>query len=227
MIQGMRFGIFATLLLIATTASAASLADEVIAAYGGRNAWKDVQAVKQSGTIHAMRGDGETTREFVRPDKLRVTIRYPQSEEVRVVNGDSGTRDGEPVSGPMLDAMILQAARIDLPMLLVDRASSVHDRGETKRDGVVYRVLEVALPRGLKVTLEIDPQTHRIVHSIGSMPSMSFETYYSDFRMIDGRLFAMHEKNIAGGMTTGETTLAKVEVISRGGPKAGGSPRPR
>lgn len=113
----------------------------------------------------------------------------------------------------MLDAMILQAARIDLPMLLIDRAGSVSDRGETKRDGVSYRVLEVALPRSMKVTLEIDPKTHHIVRSIGSMTSMSFETVYSDFRTIDGRLFAMHETNIAAGMTTGETVLTKVEVI--------------
>ena len=225
MIRGMRFAISTMLFLIAMTASAASLADEVIAAYGGRNAWKDVQAVKQSGTIHAMRGDGATTRELVRPDKLRVTIRYPQSEEVRVVNGDSGSRDGQAVTGPMLDAMILQAARVDLPMLLIDRAGSVTDRGTTKRDGVVYRVLEVALPRSMKVTLEVDPRTHRIVRSIGSMPSMSFETIYSDFRTIDGRLFAMHETNIAAGTTTGETSIEKVEVVSRGAPKAG-SPRP-
>lgn len=86
MIRGMRFSIFVTLSLIAMTASANSLTDEVIAAYGGRIAWSDVQAVKQTGTIHAMRGDGAMTRELVRPDKLRVTIRYPQSEEVRVVN---------------------------------------------------------------------------------------------------------------------------------------------
>src|SRR6266567_8268504 len=95
------------LFLIASTASAASLADEVIAAYGGRAAWADVAAVKQTGTIHAMRGDGTMSRELVRPDKLRVTIRYPQSEEGRVVDGDSGSRDGKAVTGPMLDAMVL------------------------------------------------------------------------------------------------------------------------
>ena len=226
MIRGMRSAIFMTLLLITSTASASSLADEVIAAYGGRIAWASVQAIRQTGTVRAMRGDEKVTREFVRPDKLRVVVTSPRGDEVRVVDGKTGSRNGVEATGPMLDAMILQAARSDLPMLLIDRAGSVSDRGTTTRDGATYRVLEVAIGPTMKVTLEIDPKTHRILHSTGTMPSMTFETAYSDFRTIDGRLFAMHEINIAAGMKTGETTIEKVEVVSRDAPKAGASPHP-
>ena len=86
--------------------------------------------------------------------------------------------------------MILHAARIDL--------------------------LEVA--PGLEVEAAIDAATGRIVRSRGvgrdaSFP-LEFVTSYSDFRKVDGVLFAFHEKSWASGATAGETVLEDVKVDS-------------
>ncbi|HLJ74654.1 MAG TPA: hypothetical protein VKU62_08725, partial [Thermoanaerobaculia bacterium] len=87
-----------------------SLVDKVIEAYGP---WQNVAAVTQTGrVIPAMRPDeGKLTREWQRPDKLRVEIAYPSHTEVRVVDGNHGTQNGKEATGMGLDAMRLQAAR--------------------------------------------------------------------------------------------------------------------
>ena len=39
-----------------------------------------------------------------------------------------------------------------------------------------------------------------------------FSTDYSDFRIVDGLLFALREENTAGGTKTGTNEISKVEV---------------
>jgi hypothetical protein len=191
----------------AASVQAASLADQVVAAYGGRAALAKVHAVRESGTVVSMMrsGTGNTVRTFAYPDQLSVAIEYPQSSELRVVSGAHGWQNGKEASGPQLDAMALQAARLNAPRLLAEHAADVRQDGASK--------LIVKLPRGLTLALEIDPKTHFIVHSAGTLTGgMAFETTYSDFRKVGGVVFAFHEENLAGGMATGQTTLTNVEL---------------
>src|SRR5439155_18322994 len=126
------------LILIASTASA-GIVDDVIAAYGGADAWKKVKSFRQVGTVGSpMRpAPGEVTRLWTRPDKLTIEIVYPTSKETRIVDGDHGTQNGKEASGMGLAAMRLQAARLAPPALLIDRKADVK-----VRDG---NVLEVAI----------------------------------------------------------------------------------
>ena len=103
-----------------------------------------------------------------------------------------------------LAAMRLQAARLAIPALLLDRRADVK-----VRDG---NVLEVALAPGLTLTLEVDPKTNRVARSISKAEGMDFATSYADFRSVDGLLFAFTEDNFASGTKTATTMLAKIEM---------------
>jgi hypothetical protein len=85
-------------LLIAATAPAQSLDDvvsNVMKEYGGQVAWQKVTSLRESGTVVPMmrKGDGKMTRLWQKPDKLRFDVAYPTEHEVRVVDGDHGTRN--------------------------------------------------------------------------------------------------------------------------------------
>lgn len=207
---------------LACNAAADGIIDDVLKAYGGAGAWSAIESIRQTGVVRTtMRGDAPLVRELIPPERLKIVIRYPSFEEVRIVNGRTGTRDGEMVTGPQLDAMRLQAARMDLPRLLAVHRASIIDRGVATRGDVAVHVLEIPLPDGLRMIVDVDRATKRIVHTTGVLPtpngkSMAFENEYSDFRFVDGRLFAFREVSVAGGTVTGETRLATIEVKVRG-----------
>ena len=196
---------FFALALIASTASA-GLVDDVIAAYGGAAAWGKVKSFRQTGTVASpMRpAPGNVTRLWTRPDKLAFEVVYPSGTETRIVDGDHGTQNGKPASGAGLGAMRLQAARLAIPALLLDRRADVK-----VRDG---NVLELAVAPGLTLTMEVDPKTNRVTRSVSKLEGMEFSTNYAGFRSVDGLLFPFTEENFANGTKTATTTLAKIEV---------------
>ena len=122
------------------------------------------------------------------------------------------------MKGAPLAAMILQAARLDLPALLAARGAQVKDaRHRSSSTGRRLRVLALEVAPGLVVEAGIDPATGRILRSrgrraAGAGPPVEFVTTYSDFRTVDGVLVPFHEENWANGSkTTGETVLERVE----------------
>lgn len=210
-------------LFLVTPAAFAQSLDDVVASvvkeYGGAAAWQKVTTIRESGkVVPAMRkGDGAMTRFWQKPDKLRIEIVYPERTELRVVDGDHGTNNGKDVSGPGLDAMKSQAARIALPLLLVDQKASLHDLG--MRDG--FRAIDIPLSSTLTVTIDIDPKSWHIVRSTGKTTGMDFVVDYGDFRRVDGLLFAFSEAGTAQGMPTAKTTIDSIVI---NGPTAPGPP---
>ena len=198
------------------------LVAKTVAAYGGENALRDAPAVRHVGEVTSrMRGGaaGRIVREFERPNRLRVAIRYGPETEIRVYDGKTGWRQGRVVTGPPLDAMVLQAARMDLPLILLDRQPDLADRGTTTYEGMEVRTLELPLGSGLALTVDIDPASGRIVRSSGRGGDpgggvrLEFITRYMDYRVVGGLLHAFREGNFANGFVTGETTLSGVEVL--------------
>lgn len=209
-----------------STAVASSDIDRLVAQtvteFGGEKALRNASAVRHTGQVTApMRGgaSGSVVREFERPDKLRVVIRYASETEVRIYDGKTGWRQGQVATGPPLDAMVLQAARMALPLILLDRKGDLVDRGRTAYEGKEVRTLELPLGSGLALTVDIDPASGRIVRSSGrgggqgGGAPLEFVTRYMDYRMVDGLLHPFREGNFANGFVTGETTLSKVEVL--------------
>jgi hypothetical protein len=212
--------------------TAAGAVDRVVEAYGGADLWSEVDTIRQYGRVSpTMRSrGGSLVRELKRPDHLRVSIDYGNYQEEREVQGARGSRDGEPVEGPELQAMILQAARMDIPSILLSHRDGIRDHGLVKRGTLKVRRLELALPGELSLLLDVDPQSWRVLRSAGilRLPNgspMSFETDYSDFRLVDGRLFAFREVSIAGGTITGETLLDEITVKLRSDEPSTGTAR--
>ncbi|MEA2239767.1 MAG: hypothetical protein QOC81_4491 [Thermoanaerobaculia bacterium] len=200
---------------VAFAQSLDDVAGNVLKEYGGAAAWQKVTTIRQTGTVvPAMgKGDGAATRFWQKPDKLRVEIVYPTRTELRVVDGDHGTNNGKEVSGPGLDAMKLQAARLALPLLLAEKRASLHDIG--MRSG--FRAIEIPLSATLTVTIDIDPKSWRIVRSTGKTSGMDFVVDYGDFRRVDGLLFPFSESGMAQGTPTAKTTLNAIVI---NGPEA-------
>ncbi len=196
----------ALLLTAALNNSVDDLVAKVVTAHGGAAAWQSVASFRETGTvIPAMRpSDGKLTREWQRPDKLRVEIVYPSNTEIRVVDGDHGTQNGKEATGMGLDAMRLQAARLGLPLLLEQKKSSLRSAGEN--------TIEIALAPQMTLTIEVDPKSGHIIRSIGKAEGIEFTTGYSDFRMVDGLLFAFREDNSAQSTKTGTNEIAKIEL---------------
>ncbi len=143
---------------------------------------------------------------------------------MRILAGGRSWRNGEPVAGPPRDAMLLQAARLDLPRLLLEGRPQLIDLGEMRFEGRKLRAVGVPLDGNLQLAVGIDPQTARIVRSEGQLPTpggpVRFAATYRDFRRVGSALFAFGESNFAGGQKTGETRLEKIEVLDAPPPGA-------
>jgi len=199
------------------------LLQRVLDAYGGLEALSRVVAIHQTGTVHPLMRNlgqvGEVVRVLAPPERLRVEIAYGEgNREVRVLDGSQGWRDGVSVSGPQLDSMRIQAARLSLPLLLHRSAGELVDRGTVDHQGRKLQILELPLAGGVGLTLEIDAESARIVAttgrlSMGPETSIEFRTTYDDFRRVDGLLFAFREGNYVAGNHTADTRLEKVEVL--------------
>jgi len=215
---------FPVLALIAAASAAApagsldALVARIAQAYGGEKALARIKAYREAGTLESRRGVARTVRVFAPPDRLRVEVAYPGGGgEVRVLAARRGWRNGEEVFGAPRDAMLLQAARLDLPGLLLRNRERLVDLGDIEREGRTLHGIGVPLGGGLNVAVSVDPQTARIVRSEGALPGpgmqIRFATEYSDFRVVRGVLFAFHEANFASGQHTGETRLEKIELL--------------
>jgi hypothetical protein len=191
-------------------------------AYGGVELLSRVERVTQTGKVHSLiRHAGQTgalTRTLESADRLRVEISYPDGErEVRVLDGARGWRNGMEVRGPPRDAMVIQAGRLSLPLLLQKRVAELVDRGAVEREGKNLRRLELPLDGQISLEVEIDPDSGWILRttgrlSMGAGGSMEFSTTYGDFRKVHGILFPFREGNYIGSRHTADTVLEHIEV---------------
>jgi hypothetical protein len=192
------------------------------AAYGGRERLEKIVAMRQTGHVNAavrVSSSGPVARTYARPLKLRVEVGDPaKPTEVRVLDGEKGWRNGQPVTGMSYDAMVLQAVRLDLPFQLLTHQNKLVEKEPLDREGKKLRVVELPLENGLSVTAAIDPETGRILSSTGNtaagaMGRMSFETTYDDFAKVEGVLFGFKEVNVAGGTKTADTVLTVIQLL--------------
>jgi hypothetical protein len=203
-------------------AAIGALVEKVVEAYGGKGALERFPVLVQEGEVvaHEASDVGRVLRIFERPRRLRVTISYPGSApEQRILDGAQGWRGGREVSGtPPHVAMLLQAARMDLPSSLSSGRERLLDEGTIERDGKKLRALTLPLGEGLSVTAEVDPESGRILRTVARMPggvgNLEFVTAYSDFRKVSGVLVPFREENFVQGRHSGTTVLRSVEFLA-------------
>ena len=195
------------------------LIDKIIAAYGERRQVLAVRSYRMEAGLRASaRGqDADVIRIAEGSSRLKVLVRYPDSVEIRVLDGEQTWRGGAAqdlvvVRGPLRGAIVLQAARATLPWILEQLRTKTQLIGT--RNGAP--VLEISLGEGLTLRAIIDPQTYRIVRAEGALrmggSEIRFATEYSDFRTVDGVLFAFHEENYASGTHTGTTVVKNIQL---------------
>ncbi len=198
---------------------AAALIRRAMAAYGGERARVRLGSVKAAGKITSPLHPGEVGRYgrvFSRSSRLRMEIAFPGSApEVRVLDGARAFRYGEPAPGPVAATLQLQAARLDLPALLLEWEARVVDEGEVTHEGQKLRVLGLEIATGMRVEAGIDPRSGRILYvrelARAGPRELELFTVYQDFRMVDGVLVAFHEDGWANREPTGEVELEAVE----------------
>jgi hypothetical protein len=201
---------------------AGTLIDQVFEAYGGTERLAAVTGYRIEGQLQATRRPApvKMIRLFERPGRLRVELHYPDFPETRLLDGTRGWRErgegAQPVSGMLLTAMMLQAARANLPWMLDAHRDIVRVVGPVPRGDRSLIGLELALGSTVLFRAYVDPVTHYIVESLGILLAngqrIMFETHYSDFRTVDGVVFPFAEENYASGTHTGSTQLTRVEV---------------
>lgn len=195
-------------------ADVAGLLDDVVAAYGGG---ATPTAIHERGTTESLRrGLGPVERWWQAPDRFRIEIQYPGATESRLMRGREAWQQGQPATPAFHGAVVLQAARMALPWRLRDNAAQVSELGATPPGNVKQlRTLEWRVQDGIRVFVEIDPETRLILRSRGVLTindsSMEFATAYENYRLISGRRVAMTERHFAMGQYIGSTTLESVE----------------
>ena len=197
---------------------AESIVQGVVEAYGGHDQLMAVEAVRLHATMRARTTgqDAAVIRIAEGPSHLKVMIHYPSRVEIRVVDGAKGWRGTTPqnmteVRGPQWAAMALQAARSNIPWILLEYPiTAVSSLG----NGIVG--LELSPAEDLRLRALVDTDSYHIVASesvlsVGSM-EMVFRTEYSDFREFEGLLFAYHEENYAAGTHTASVQIESLQV---------------
>jgi hypothetical protein len=192
-----------------------------MAAYGGERAQVRLGQVRATGKVRSSLHPGEEgrlLRVFARSNRLRQEVAFPGgAPEVRVLDGARAFRYGEPAPGPVAAMLQLQAARLDLPALLLEWEARVVDQGEVTHEGQKLRVLGLEFVAGQRIEAGIDPRSGRILYVRGLARSgprqLEVFTVYRDFRMVDGVLVPFHEEGWANGEPTGEVDLTAVEFL--------------
>jgi hypothetical protein len=199
-----------------------ALVEKVIDAYGGKAALEKFPVMVQEGevTAHHASDVGRLLRIHEKPRRLRVTIAYPGGPaEQRILDGARAWRDGREVSGtPPHVAMMLQSARMELPVSLLANLERLIDEGTVEREGRKLRALTLLLGDGLALTAEIDPGSGRILRAVARMPggvgNLEFVTAYSEFRKVSGVLVPFREENFVQGRHSGTTEIRTVEFLA-------------
>lgn len=189
-------------------------------AYGGVQQIDAAQSYRQYGvTFSSMRGrEGKVFRAYRHPDHLRIEIDYGQGRpESRLLAGSRTWNQNKPVQEPFYSAMLLQAGRLGLPAALLDFRKHVKDVGSYRSlNGTVLHGLELSFHRHNLLKVGIEPKSGRIVESRGVIKTkqftMNFTTLYTDFRKVDGRLFAFKETHYVMGRKSGYTHLDRVVI---------------
>lgn len=198
-----------------------ALIRRTVAAYGGSRARVRLARVRVTGTVGSSIHPGEVgrySRTFARGRGLRIEVGFTKSDpEVRVLNGARAWRYGEPAPQPVTAALQLEAARLDLPDLLIDREAQLQDQGEVKHEGQTLRVLGLEVAAGSRLECGIEPKTGRILYVRGVVRSgpreLELFTVFRSFKVVDGVLVAFREEGYANGESTGDVDIGAVEFL--------------
>ncbi len=186
-----------------------ALVQRVVKAYGGAVSLGKVRAIRAEGIITGTRHreQGDVVRFFARPDGLREQRRYQDHEELSVLLGEDGWSGGgegelQPLAGAALDAMRIDAARLDLPLRLAEQESLLVLLEPDEKGRVLLRA---PAGGGLLLDVHVNPKSHRIERTSARIPGPSPATFHADlseFRWVHGVLVPFREDAHVDGVKT-------------------------
>ena len=211
----MRFGLISILFALVVAAPAGGQPDalsealeKMIAAYGGAENLQKLDSMVQEWDLLALTRNqqGSDKRSVRLPEQLKVELTYPDRQETRVLNGDSGyaifnDRAPSAANAMQTSAMRLQLMRLYSPLTLRDKRDAL----EFSRSG-----------HGLQTDYVVSPDTWHIGKVMGKLSvngtAMRFVTEYSDHATVDGVLVHHRENKWVGSMNTAVLRLQHITV---------------
>lgn len=220
----MQFRLITIVLALMAAAPASSQSDalsealeRMIAAYGGEENLQKLDSMVQEWDLLALTRNqqGSDKRSVRLPEQLKVELIYPDKQETRVLNGDSGYAifgDREPAAATAMQtsAMRLQLMRLYSPLTLRDKRDALE---LSTSDGYVILTLR---EHGLQADYVVSTDTWHIGKVVGQLSmngtAMQFVTEYSDYSMVDGVLVHHRENKYVGGTNTAVLRLQRITV---------------
>jgi outer membrane lipoprotein-sorting protein len=199
-----------------------ALIAQIIDAYGGKKKLSEVVSISAEGRITKRFPEDKGTyyRYMKRPGKLLVDIKYSESSEKRILNGNHGYRGTngkvEAVKGPPYDAMVYQYDQLDLPFGFLDRSLSVAALHKDKLNGADVDVLELKDREGYEIEIYVGARDHLVLKATGYFKigrnETSLSAEFSDFRKVDGILLPFRITNYARDFKISETEITKYMI---------------
>jgi len=220
----MCFRLISIVLALMMTAPASGQSDalsealeRMIAAYGGAENLQKLDSMVQEWDLLALTRNqqGSDKRSVRLPEQLKVELTYPDKQETRVLNGDSGyaifdDRAPSAASAMQTSAMRLQLMRLYSPLTLLDKRDALE---LSNSDGYVILTLR---EHGLQSDYVVSTDTWHIAKVMGKLSvngvAMRFVTEYSDYSMVDGVLVHHRENKWVGSMNTAVLRLQHITV---------------
>ncbi len=198
------------------------IVDSMVRAYGGKAEIGKVTTVVAKGSITDFMKEtqGDYTRYYSRPGKLRIEIMPEQGGEARILNAGRGWR-GSPeelkeVQKVPLQAMIYQYSYLDLPMGFSDNAYTVTYGGKQVFRGRQLDLLVIDVKGAPRLRVYVDPEKKLIVRVAADFDmgvgSSELATEYEDFRPVGKVLFPFRLINYAGEMRLSVISLSDIKV---------------
>jgi hypothetical protein len=220
---------FLALLSFTTLAAAAQTADEVIqkysAAMGGLDAFNKVTTVKMTGTVVAQGNEFPLTTQMVNNKAVRTDVDVQGQQIVNVYNNGTGWKinpyagaeSATEITGQELIDAKAQASIANHLMDYKNRGHKVEFAGQEDVEGVKCFKIKLTNKDDNKVnTYYISSSNYMLVKSVGLRDmqgqQMEVETFYSDFKDINGLKFAMTRSQKMQGNVFQEIKLEKVEL---------------
>ncbi len=196
----------------------ASIIENVIRAYGGKETIENIKCFHIKGKIQAFMLNDYGTYElyFKRGKKLRVETRYDRSWEIRILNGDKGYRASEAlpleeVSGARYFAMVYQFKHLDMLHDLAIGTYQIRSMGRSLVNGGNVEVFHLNDQDGSILDIYVDEQNFLILKVAGYFKErekqIELSAEFSDFRKVGGSVFPFRITNYARGLKIAQTVV--------------------
>lgn len=196
----------------------ASIIENVINAYGGKDIIESTQSMHLKGKIEAFMLHDHGTYElyFKRGKRLRVETKYAHSSEVRILNGERGYRGTdvlpiEEVFGARYFAMVYQFRHLDILHDLAKGTYQIQTMGKSSIGGSDVEVFHLNDKDGAIMDIYIDEHNFHILKVTGYFrergKEIDLSSEFSDFRKVNGSVFPFRITNYAGGLKIAQTVI--------------------